>query len=76
MTGEVWHDKPPLRLILYKATSDDEVWQCEHYTGCGVMKLHESDAAFARVMGESIEARLQASLKTAQDHNGGVPRVS
>ena len=28
-------------------------WQCEHYTGRGVMKLHESGAAFARVMGVS-----------------------
>ena len=53
MTGEVWQDKPPLRLTLNKAISDDVDWQCEHYTGGGVMKLHESGAALARVMGVS-----------------------
>ena len=53
MPGEVWQDKPPLRLIPYKATSDGIAWQCEYYTGRGVMKLQESGAALARVMGVS-----------------------
>ena len=42
------------------------------------MKLHESGAALAEDMGmpvskmwESIEAQIQASLNTAQDHDGG-----
>ena len=36
VTGEVWKDKPPFRLALNKATSDDIAWQCKHYTGHGV----------------------------------------
>ena len=51
---------------------------CEHYTGRGVMKLQESGTTLAlnmRVpvskMCESIEALIQASLKTAKDPDGG-----
>ena len=51
MTGEVWKDKPPFRLALNKATSDDIAWQCKHYTGHGVMKLHESGTALAEGYG-------------------------
>ena len=47
MSGEVWKDKPPFRLAMKKATSDDIAWQCKHCTGGGVMKLHRSGAALA-----------------------------
>ena len=47
------------------------------------MKFRESGRASAADMGvpvskmwESIEARIQASLNTAQDHAGTVPSVS
>ena len=83
LTGEVWKNKHPFRLARNKAISDDVAWQCKHYTGRGVMKLHESRAALAGDMGVlvskiegSIEARIQAFLKTAQDPDGAVPSVS
>ena len=40
VTGEVWKNKHPFRLAPNKAISDDVAWQCKHYTGRGVMKLH------------------------------------
>ena len=37
VTGEMWKSKPPFRLCLNKAASDEIVWHCKHYTGRGVM---------------------------------------
>ena len=78
VTREIWNNNPPFRLALNKATSDDIAWQCKHYTGRGVMKLHESGTALAEGMGvpvskmpDSIEAFCQASLKTSKDLDGG-----
>ena len=71
-------EEQPFRLAPNKAISDDVAWQCKHYTGRGVMKLHESRVALAGDMGvlvskmeESIAAHCQASLKTAQDLDEG-----
>ena len=59
------------------------VWQCKHYTGRRVTKFYDSGAALAVDMGvpvskikESTKAHIPASLKTAQDPDGAVPRVS
>jgi len=78
VTGEMWKNKPPFRLALNKAASDEIAWHCKHYTGRGVMKFYESGAALAQDMGvpvskmeESIEAHYQASLKMAKDPDGG-----
>ena len=74
MTGELWKNEPPFRLALNRAASDDTAWHCKHYAGRGEKSFYESGAALAEDMGvpvskmeESIEARIQASLKTAQD---------
>ena len=45
VTGEMWKNKPPLSLALNNAISDDTAWQCKHYAGRGVRKLHESGTA-------------------------------
>merc|ERR1711979_108346 len=37
VTGEMWRNKPPFRLCLNKAASDEIIWHCKHYTGRGVM---------------------------------------
>ena len=54
VTGGVWKNKPPFRLALNKAASDDTAWQCKHYTGRGVMKLHEFGAAFVETVGVPV----------------------
>ena len=71
VTGEMWKNKPPFSL-------DDIAWQCKHYIGRGVRKLHESGTALAEdmeahvsKMPDSIETHCQASLKTTKDPNRG-----
>ena len=63
VTGEVWQDKPPLRLNLNKATSDDIAWRCKHYSGRGAMKF-------------TSLVQLWASLKMTSNPHGGGPSVS
>ena len=65
-------------------SSDEIDWHFKHYTGRGVTKFRTSLVQHLAVdmgvlvskMEESIEARIQASLKTAQDPDGAVPSVS
>ena len=79
VTGEMWKNKPPFRLALNRAASDEIAWHCKHYTGRGVMKFYESGAALDQDMGvpvskeESSEAHYQASLTKAEDPDGGHP---
>jgi len=78
VTGEMWKSKPPFRLCLNKAASDEIIWHCKHYTGRGVMKFYPSGADLAKDMGipvqtliDSHEAHYQASQKMAKDPEGG-----
>merc|ERR1711963_506402 len=78
VTGEMWKNKPPFRLCLNKAASDEIIWHCKHYTGRGVMKFYESGAALASEMGISVsvleqthEEHYQAAKKTEKDPDGG-----
>ena len=74
VTGEMWKNKPPFRLALNRAASDEIAWHCKHYTGRGVMKFYESGAALAQDMGvplSKMEESIEASLKTAEDPDGG-----
>ena len=72
--GEMWKNKPPFRLALNRAASDEIAWHCMHCTERGVMKLHESGTALAEGMGvlvskmeELITAHSQTFLKTVKD---------
>merc|ERR1712013_982177 len=78
VTGEMWKNKPPFRLVLNKAASDEIIWHCKHYTGRGVMKFYESGAKLAEDMGVSLstleavhDAHYQAAKKTEKDPDGG-----
>merc|ERR1711988_1427237 len=78
VTGEMWKNKPPFRLCLNKAASDEIMWHCKHYTGRGVMKYYASGADLAKDMGiplqtliDAHEAHYQAPQKMAQDPDGG-----
>ena len=77
MMGEMRKNKPPSRLDLNSAISDDIDWQCKHFAGRGVRKLHESGTALAEdieapvsKMPDSIEAHFQASFKATRNPNG------
>ena len=73
----MWKKKPPFRLALNRAASDEIAPHCKHYTESGVRKLHESGTALAEdpeapvsKMPDSSEAHDQASLKSAKDRDG------
>merc|ERR1712004_510714 len=78
VTGEMWKNKPPFRLVLNKAASDEIMWHCKHYTGRGVMKFYETGAKLAEDMGvplqtlvDETEKHYQAAKKTEKDPDGG-----
>ena len=84
VTGEMWKNKPPFRLALSRAASDEIARHCKHYNGRGVMKLHESGTALAEGMGVpvskmpgSIEASLSGFFENGQgSRQRAIPRVS
>merc|ERR1712061_641157 len=55
VTGEMWKNKPPFRLVLNKAASEEIMWHCKHYTGRGVMKYYEPGAKLAEDMGVPLQ---------------------
>merc|ERR1711937_199547 len=78
VTGEMWKNKPPFRLVLNKAASDEILWHCKHYTGRGVMKFYESGEALAKDMGIDVQVLIkahqkhyEASQNAAKDPEGG-----
>jgi len=78
VTGEMWKNKPPFRLCLNKAASDEIIWHCKHYTGRGVMKFYQNGAELAKDMGiplqtliDEHEQHFQAAKKTEKDPDGG-----
>merc|ERR1711937_596909 len=78
VTGEMWKNKPPFRLCLNKAASDEIHWHCKHYTGRGVMKYYASGADLAKDMGVPVQTLIdthqhhyEASQKAAKDPDGG-----
>merc|ERR1712137_553793 len=54
VTGEMWKNTPPFRLVLNEAASQEIIWHCKHYTGRGVMKLFESGVELANEMGIDV----------------------
>merc|ERR1712072_1024702 len=78
VTGEMWKNKPPFRLCLNKAASDEIIWHCKHYTGRGVMKFYPSGADFAKDIGVPLsvleathQAHYDSAKKTEKDPDGG-----
>ena len=62
--------------------ASDEIawsWHCKHYTGHKIMKFYGSGAALAQDMEvpvSKMEESIEASLKTAENPDGGpVPRL-
>merc|ERR1712050_740263 len=78
VTGEMWKNKPPFRLCLNKAASDEIIWRAKHYTGRGVMKYYPSGEELAKDMGVDLQVLIdthdqhyQAAKKTEKDPDGG-----
>merc|ERR1719428_2547713 len=78
VTGEMWKNKAPFRLVLNKAASDEIIWHCKHYTGRGVMKYYENGQKLADDMGVTLQTLIdthqghyEAAKKTEKDPDGG-----
>jgi len=78
VTGEMWKNKPPFRLCLNKAASDEIIWHCKHYTGRGVMKYYKSGEDLAKDMGIPLQTLIdthqqhyESAKKTEKDPDGG-----
>jgi len=78
VTGEMWKNTPPFRLVLNKAASDEIIWHCKHYTGRGVMKEYASGRDLAADMGidvsvlvEEHDKHFAAAKATESNPDGG-----
>lgn len=74
VTGEMWKNKGPFRLILNGAASREIEWHCKHYVGRGLMKRFSTGAELAREMGISVQ-KLADTFRKYNDvaKNGGDP---
>ena len=62
VTGEMRKNKPPFRLVLNRAASDEIARHCKHYIERGVMKFNESGAALAEGMRVPV-SKMRVRLK-------------
>ncbi|KAI9016321.1 FAD binding domain-containing protein [Phycomyces nitens] len=63
VTGEMWKNKFPIRLVLNTAASKEIEWHCRHYAGRGLMEKFENGAALAKNMGIT-PAKLEETFET------------
>ncbi|KAI8373211.1 FAD binding domain-containing protein [Radiomyces spectabilis] len=63
VTGMMWKNKFPIRLVLNTAASKEIEWHCRHYTGRGLMKRFENGEALAKEIGCSPE-KLKQTFET------------
>jgi len=78
VTGEIWKNKGPFRLILNSKASKEIEWHCKHYKGRGLMKEYNSGEELAKDMGISggvLETTFRdynlVAEKQTKDPNGG-----
>jgi hypothetical protein len=48
VTGEMWKNKGPFRLVLNSKAGKEIEWHCKHYVSRGVMKHYKSGAEMAK----------------------------
>lgn len=66
VTGKLWENKGPFRLVLNTKSAADIEWHCKHYVGRNVMRRYESADELAKDMGLAPEALAQ----TFKEYNG------
>ncbi|KAJ3017536.1 hypothetical protein HKX48_003502 [Thoreauomyces humboldtii] len=55
VTGEMWKNKGPFRLILNGKGGKEIEWHCKHYMGRGLMKHFKGADALAKEMGINVK---------------------
>jgi flavocytochrome c len=78
VTGMMWKNQGPFRLILNSEASNEIHWHCEHYKGRGIMEQFNSGEALASAMGikpevlkRTFEDHTALGKKMTEDPNGG-----
>merc|ERR1719395_96302 len=66
VTGRMWKNKPPFRLMLNSKAAKEIHWHCEHYKGRGVMKYYKNCKELAEEAGFSYDTL----AKTMATYNG------
>ncbi len=66
VSGEMWKNKGPFRLVLNGKASKEIEWHCKHYNGRGLMKFYKSAGELAKDMGIDVNVL----DKTFKDYNG------
>jgi len=66
VTGEMWKNKGPFRLILNSTASKEIEWHCKHYMGRGLMKFYKTGDDLAKEMNIPVSVL----DKTLSDYNG------
>jgi len=55
VTGEMWKNKAPFRLVLNSAASKEIEWHCKHYVGRKLMKFFNNGKELAKEMNVPVE---------------------
>lgn len=55
VSGEIFKNQGPYRLVLNGAASKEIHWHCKHYEHRGLMKHYNSGAELAKAMGITTE---------------------
>jgi cytochrome b involved in lipid metabolism len=66
VTGMMWKNKGPFRLVLNKAAAKTIEWHCKHYMGRGLMKHFAHGKDLAAEIGVSTD-KLQSTFKAYND---------
>ena len=51
VSGEMFKNKAPFRLVLNSKASKEIEWHCKHYNGRGLMKFYKNGTEMAKDMG-------------------------
>nr|KAJ3413095.1 hypothetical protein HK105_002169 [Polyrhizophydium stewartii] len=72
VTGQMWKNKGPFRLVLNGKAGKEIEWHCKHYMGRGLMKHYKSAAAVAQDTGmplKNLEATFASYNNIAKNKN-------
>ena len=74
VTGQMWKNKGPFRLVLNGAASREIEWHCKHYVGRGLMKRFNNGSEMAKEFGVPV-TKLEDTFKKYNDvaKNGNDP---
>eukprot|EP00656_Telonema_subtile_P044328 TRINITY_DN505_c0_g1_i1.p1 TRINITY_DN505_c0_g1~~TRINITY_DN505_c0_g1_i1.p1 ORF type:complete len:628 (-),score=194.36 TRINITY_DN505_c0_g1_i1:260-2143(-) len=67
VSGRMWNNQGPFRLILNSKASKEIEWHCKHYCGRGLMKPFSSGADIAKEVGVSTATIAETFGKYTKD---------